>query len=156
AIAMIVMAMGMAGVPSARAQQPATVTLSPEARTAIEAWDNADYYTRAGQHDKAAPFLEQFQKVRPAELWAAIDYYIRKNQPDKAVPYLNQLYKYRLEPAMVLELRDKFGRETFERLYTSAATRPFAGPLNNALAEAMRPRAAQAPGPELFAREPRT
>src|SRR5690242_5413266 len=99
-------AMGMAGVPTTWAQQPATVTISPEARTAIEAWDNADFYTHAGQHDKAAPYLEQFQKVRPVELWAAVDYYVRKNQPDKAVPYLNQLYKYRLEPAMVLELRD--------------------------------------------------
>jgi hypothetical protein len=156
AIAAIVMTMGATGVSSVQAQAPAPVTISPEARAAIAAWDTADYYTRSGQVAKAAPYLENFQKSRPVELWAAVDYYIRRRQHDKAVPYLDQLMKNRLDPATVLALRDQFGRESFERLYENVATRPFARPLNDALAIATKPREAQAPGPELFAREPRT
>lgn len=154
------------GVPSARAQQqpppqpesqqPAAVKAAEEARAAIEAWDSADFYTRNGLHAKAAPFLEKFEQSRPVELWAAADYYIRKGQADKAVPYLNQLMKRRLDPATLLALRDQFGRDSFERLYVNPATRPFARLLNNALAAATAPPEAEAPGPELFAREPRT
>ncbi len=159
AIATIVMAAGAAGIPSARAQQqqqPAVVKASEEAKPAIEAWESAEYYTRAGQAGKAAPYLERFQKSRPVELWAAADYYIRRGQPEKAVPYLDQLMKHRLDPATVLAFRDQFGRDSFERLYASKETRPYAGPLNNALAAASVPPEATAPGPELFAREPRT
>ncbi len=157
AIATIVMAAGAAGVPSARAQQAAQVVKIPEeGRAAIEARETADYYTNAGQHEKAAPYLDKFQRSRPVELWAAVDYYIRKGQADKAVPYLDLLTKRRLDPATVLALRDQFGRESFERLYLNVATRPYARPLNDALAAAAAPLAGQAPGPELFAREPRT
>jgi hypothetical protein len=156
AIASIAIAAGAAGVPSARAQEPAVVKAADEARAAIEAWENADYYTRNNQADKAAPFLEKFQQSRPIELWAAADYYIRKGQPEKAVPFLDLLLKRRLDPATVLAFRDRFGRDSFERLYASTATRPYAGPLNNALAAATVPPQAQAPGPELFARQPRT
>jgi hypothetical protein len=159
AIATIVMAAASAGIPSARAQQQpqaATVKISEEARAAIEAWETAEYYTRAGQVQKAAPHLEKFQQSRPIELWAAADYYIRKGQADKAVPFLDRLMKHRLDPATVLAFRDRFGRDSFDRLYTNAATRPYARLLNNALAAATAPPEAQAPGPELFAREPRT
>jgi hypothetical protein len=158
AIATIAMAAWASGVPSARAQQaaPAAVTVSPEARAAIEAWDNAGYYSRNGQVAKAAPYLEKFRQSRPIELWAAVDYYIRKGQADKAVPYLDLLVQHRLDAATVLAMRDRFGRETFERLYLNTPTRPYARPLNDALAAATKSPEGQAPGPELFAREPRT
>jgi hypothetical protein len=98
AIATVAIASGTAGVPLARAQQSVPVKAAEEARAAIEAWDAAEYYTRNGQVDKAAPFLEKFRKSRPIELWAAADFYMRKGQADKAVPYLDQLMKNRLDP----------------------------------------------------------
>ena len=147
---------GGRGPIGARQQAAQVVKIPEEGRAAIEARETADYYTNAGQHEKAAPYLDKFQRSRPVELWAAVDYYIRKGQADKAVPYLDLLTKHRLDPATVLALRDQFGRESFERLYLNVATRPYARPLNDALAAAAAPLAGQAPGPELFAREPRT
>src|SRR5947209_1633770 len=104
AVATIAMAAWAAGVPPARAQEPAdakaaALKAEPEARPAMEARENADYYINNNQPDKAKPYLEAFRASRPIELYAASDYYIRRNQPDKAVPFLDELLKRRLDPA---------------------------------------------------------
>ena len=72
AIATIAIAAAAAGVPATRAQEPApqepaakepaAVKAADEAKPAMEARENADYYIQNNQPDKAAPFLEAFMK----------------------------------------------------------------------------------------------
>jgi hypothetical protein len=170
AIAAIAAAEGVA-IPTARAQQPMpdrfrgpqqAVTPAPfgeSARTPMELWETADYLIRTNRAVRAEPYLERFRKSRPIDLWATSDYLIRTGQGAKALPYLDQLLKDRPDDATWIAIREKFGAESFQRLADHPATRPFAQPVSEALAAAERripPMRAEVPGPELFAKEPRT
>ena len=69
------------------------------------------------------------------------------------------MLKDRPDDATLIAIRDQFGARSLQRLDEHPETRPFAQPLIQALAVAEQrtpPAMAQAPGPELFAREPRT
>ncbi len=170
AIAAIAAAEGVA-VPTAMAQEamperfrgPQQST-TPEpfgqsSRTPIELWETADYLIRTNRELRAAPYLERFRKSDPIALWASADYLIRTGQAPKALPYLDQFLKDRPNDAMLIAIRDRFGAGSFARLGDHPATRPYAQPLGEALSAAEQralPQTAGAPGPELFAREPRT
>ncbi len=169
AIAAIVAAGGLA-VPTAIAQgtSPGGLGRGPEqpkasdpfgraSHTPIELWETADYLTQTNRTQMAAKYLEQFRQSRPIDLWASSDYLVRTGRAAKALPYLDQFLKGKPNDATLIAIRDKFGLDSFRRLGESPATRPYAQPLIAALTAADRRTQPvnHAPGPELFARDPR-
>jgi hypothetical protein len=74
----------------------------------------------------------------PAELWGAADYLIRTGQTAKAVPYLDRFVKSNPDDATLIDLRDRYGAGSFLRLADDPATRKYAEPLVEKLAEAQR------------------
>src|SRR5262245_53107856 len=74
----------------------------------------------------------------PAELWGAADYLIRTGQTAKAIPYHDRFVKSNPDDATLIELRDRYGAGSFLRLADDPATRKYAEPLVDRLAEAQR------------------
>ena len=111
----------------------------------------------------AGPVLFPTEPRTPLELWDRIDLQIRSGRPGWAVPYLEKLLKNPLDDATWMTIHSRFGSASLMRLEESPATRPFAQPVFEAFAAAARRQAAknppvisQVPGPELFAKEPKT
>ena len=158
AIAPIVIAAGTVTAPSAMAQQPGPVQPGWEPRTPIELLETAHYLLQTGRERQARPYLDRFEKSRPIDLWAAADAWMSTGRSARAVPYLSQFFKNRPDDATLIAIRNQFGARSILRLNETAATRPFAQPMIVALAAAEQRTKAQssAPGPELFARDPRT
>ncbi len=104
-------------------------------------------------------YLDRFRKSRPIDLWASADYLIRTGQAHKALPYLDQFLKDRPDDATLIAIRDRFGARSFaaaRRASGDPAVRPAAEPGPGGGRAADPAGDGQAPGPELFAREPRT
>src|SRR5262249_9270390 len=87
-----------------------------------------------------APGPELFAREprTPVELWEAADYLIRAGQAPKAVPYLDRFQKSGPDDATMIAVRDRFGVGSFMRLDDDPATRPFARPMSELLAGAVR------------------
>jgi hypothetical protein len=97
------------------------------------------------------------------ETWDKIDLLIRSGRPELAVPYLEKFLKDPQDDSTWMAIRSRFGLASLMRLEENPATRPFAQPVAEAFAAAARRQAAknpsmasQPPGPELFAKEPKT
>ena len=88
------------------------------------------------------PDLFAKQPETPEELWSAIDYLSRTGQGKQAVPFLDAFSKAEVDDATLLKLRDEHGAGSFLRLSDDPATRPFAAPLSQKLADAARRTAA--------------
>lgn len=74
----------------------------------------------------------------PLELWEAADYLVRTGQGARAVPYLDRFIRAQPDDATMVAVRDRYGIGSFLRLDQDPATRPFARPLADRLAEAVR------------------
>jgi HEAT repeat protein len=72
----------------------------------------------------------------PLETWEVADYLIQIGQPAQAVPYLKKFVDAKPDDATLLAIRDAAGPGPFLRLSADPATRPFARPLAERLAEA--------------------
>ncbi len=127
-------------------------------RNPIQLWDTYQYLVTSNRARQATKYLEQFRKVSPMDLWAAADYLILRGQAPKALPYLGQFLKDQPDDATYIAVRDRFGMASFQRLDDHPSTRPYARILSDALTNAERRtrQPSQAPGPELFAKDPTT
>jgi hypothetical protein len=65
----------------------------------------------------------------PLELWDAADYLVRTGQPAQAVPYLRAFLRGRVDDALLLEIRDRYGAGSVLRLDEYPETRPLARPI---------------------------
>ena len=74
----------------------------------------------------------------PLEFWDAADYLVRTGQAAQAVPYLNAFLKANPDDATLLQIRDRHGVGSILRLEDDPATRPFARPIADRLAQATR------------------
>ncbi len=103
------------------------------------------------------------QPQTPMETWDRIDMLIRSGRPEQAVPYLEKFLKSPQDDSTWMAIRSRFGLSSLLRLEEDPATRPFAGPVAEAFAAAAQREAARnpsrespPPGPEMFAKEPKT
>ncbi len=74
----------------------------------------------------------------PIEFWDAADYLMRTGQAEDAVPYLNQFLQSNPDDATLLEVRDRYGAKSIFLLQDNRATRAFAEPIVQKMAEASR------------------
>lgn len=127
-------------------------------RSAIQIWDTYQYLMGTNRAREATKYLEQFRRVPAMDLWASADYLIRRGQASKALPYLDQFLKDQPDDATYIAVRDRFGTISFQQLDDHPSTRPYAKLLSDALtrAEQRTRQPSQAPGPELFAKDPTT
>ncbi|MHB1555861.1 MAG: HEAT repeat domain-containing protein [Isosphaeraceae bacterium] len=127
-------------------------------RSPIQLWDTYDYLMTSNRTREAQKYLEQFRRVPPMDLWGSADYLVRRSQAPKALPYLDQFLKSQPDDATYIAVRDRYGLDSFRRLDDHPSTRPYAQMLLDALtrAEQRTRQPSQAPGPELFARDPKT
>lgn len=127
-------------------------------RSPIQLWDTYDYLMTSNRTREAQKYLEQFRRVPPIDLWGSADYLVRRSQAPKALPYLDQFLRSQPDDATYIAIRDRYGVDSFRRLDDHPSTRPYAQVLLDALtrAEQRTRQPSQAPGPELFAKDPKT
>ena len=94
--------------------------------------------TRAARARPPAPEIFAPDPKTPLEFWDAADYLVRTGQAAQAVPYLNAFLKANPDDATLLEIRDRYGVGSILRLEDDPATRPFARPIADRLAQATR------------------
>lgn len=90
----------------------------------------------AAQAQVPGPELFAKEPRTPLELWEAVDYLVRTNQAKKAVPYLDKFVKSEPDDATLIAVRDRFGLASILRLSDYPATRSFAEPIANKMADA--------------------
>jgi HEAT repeat protein len=86
------------------------------------------------------PGNEMFAKEpqTPLELWDAVDYLMRTGQTKKALPYLDKFVKSKPDDATLNIIRIRYGPGSILSLGDNPLTRPFAGPLADAMVAATR------------------
>lgn len=77
-------------------------------------------------------------KMTPAEIFGQADYLVRAGQAEQAVPFLEAFLKAQPDDATILQVRDQYGAGAMLRLQDNPATRSFAKPLVDRLAEAQK------------------